>query len=285
MILALLGLALAGVELTVEGVGGPVTQSQRLMLQSTLQRVSGFYRSSLGVRLPSDLPMRVVVYHDRTAFEDHRTRSGAPLWADGWFRLSRTGPETVLWAGDQMRPIFLHEASHYLTSHSGPTPRWLNEGLAQVLETATVRGNALTVRTPPHHAQILASVGRPTVVSLITHPGAWNELPSDQAGPLYIQGWALTALLLSNAKGQETIRAILAAWRTAPGNASTRSAIEQTYPGGLDGLEAAFARWRPDASFILPSPIQVQPTSTRDTPFVKCDDGRLVNRKIGCGRR
>lgn len=281
MLIALLCSALAGVELTVEGVGGPVTQSQRLMLQSTLQRVSAFYEHGLGVGLPTEIPMTVTVYQDRTAFEAHRRSSGAPGWAEGWFTRRRGAPETVLWAGDRMRPTFLHEASHYLLSHNRASPRWLNEGLAQVLETGVVRGNALTVSTPPRYAQVLDQVGRRSVEALITHPGSWSELPSDQAGPLYVQGWALTAMLLSSADGQATLRAILAAWRTSPGKASTRSAIEATYPGGLSGLEDAFARWRPGAGFVLPSPIPVQ-RSEGDALWVRCGDGRLVNRSIGC---
>ncbi|MCA9567970.1 MAG: hypothetical protein KC656_09010 [Myxococcales bacterium] len=277
MILAL-GPALAGVVVTVDGVGGPVTQSQRLMLQSTLDRVGVFYTSSLGVRLPDPLPMHVVVYLDREAFEGHRSRAGAPGWSEGWFRTTAAGPEAVPWGGDGMRAIFLHEASHHLLAHAGRSPRWLNEGLAQVMETARVSGNALTVTTPPRYGQILAQVGRPTVDAILTNPSTWTDLPADQAGPLYVQGWALTALLLGSAEGQATVRAVLAGDGSP---ASTRAAIESTYPGGMTALETRYARWRPDASFVLPTPIQAKPAAN-DALWIRCADGRLVARSVGC---
>lgn len=287
MIAALLATALGGsVELTIDSVGKPVTQNQRLMLQSTLQRTSDFYGAVLDIRTPATLPMKVTVFSDKAAFEEMKRAKGAPSWSEGFFRRTPAGPEAYLWSGSAggMRPIFLHEASHYLLSYGGFAPRWLNEGLAQVMETANVRGNALSVTPTERHRRILASVGRPSADDIISAGGGWNELPADQVGPLYIAAWALTAVLLSTPDGQKTTAAILAAHRGSPRASTVKKAIEDTYPGGLAGLERAFDAWasRPPRSLMLHAPIKPR-AAPADALWIRCEDGRLVNRTVGCG--
>lgn len=286
IVLALLTALAGSVELSVEGVGGPVTQTQRLLLQSTLQRVADFYDAALGVRGPAVRAIHVEVHHDRARFEQRRRAAGLPDWSDGWFGLRDGRPEAVLWGGgaaSKMRRIFLHEASHHLLSASGRTPRWLDEGLAQVIERAHVRGNLLTVAPSAVHVQMLAAHGRPTVEAIVTHRGSWLELPAEKVGPLYSSAWALTAMLLSTPDGQATLRAILAEHRRTPGPAAALRAIDATWPGGLPALEAAFSRWadRPPRTLTLPSPIRPAPARS-DALWIKCKDGRLVNRRVGC---
>lgn len=286
MISLLLSIALAGdVELTIDSVGKPVTQNQRVMLQSTLQRTSDFYGAVLGIRAPDPLPMKVTVYSEKSAFEEIKKAKGAPPWSEGFFRIVAGRPEAFLWSGSAggMRPIFLHEASHYLLSYGGFAPRWLNEGLAQVMETANVRGNALSVTPTDRHRRILAQLGRPSAEQIVGAGGSWNELPAEQVGPLYIAAWALTAVLLSTPDGQQTTAAILAAHRRSPNAATVKTAIEDTYPGGMAGLERAFDTWasRPPRSLMLHAPIQARPAAS-DALWLRCKDGRLVSRTVGC---
>jgi hypothetical protein len=286
MMWAVLAIALAGrVELTIEGVGGPVTQSQRLMLQATLQRTSNWYDTALDVPTPHPLPMHITVYTDEDAFTAIKREKGAPMWAAGFFHRRGRQAEAHLFAAsnERMQATFLHEASHYLLAFGGRSPKWLNEGLAEVLESATVRGNTLTVTPTRHQLYGLSRVDKPTVRAIVEGNSAWNDLPGDEVGPLYASAWGLTAMLVESPQGQKTIKAMLSAYRRQPTNDAVVGAIESTWPGGMDGLQRDFERWiaRPSKTVILNAPIRNQP-SAPDALWIRCDDGRLVSRSLGC---
>ncbi len=283
--LGLIVAALAGVELSVDCVGGTIGSSERMMLQSTLGSVASFYRSALGMPLPTTIPLHLTVYEDRAAFEEHRRRSGSPSWSTGWFRTTPgQPPEAVLWGGPFMHKTLLHEASHYLVNRSGrPLPPWLNEGLAQVMETAAVRGNLLTVSPPPRYRALVQGLV-PSIDTVLDHPGRWIELPEEEVVPLYAQAWMLTALLLSSTEGQRTVAAIVDRYRTDPSPRSVRAAIDATFPGGLRGLQSRYQRWVPRDSLPLPTPIQPYRTAPRSSRWVRCPNGALARSAEHCPR-
>lgn len=275
------------VSLEIQAVDTTVTQTTRSRLHQTLSRALDFYEHGLDVKFPDALTVGVTIYGDQDAYRAVAKAEGLPSWAGGFFKVGPgTPPRAVLWDhGDpaQMMRVFLHEGAHFLLGYAGRTPRWLNEGLAQCFEHATMSGNALTIRPPPHYAQYLAHEGAPSVEGLVTSKAAWNELPSSDVGPLYVQGFALTAFLMSSSNGQETLAAIVRAYRVDGKNESGLKAIEDTYRGGVAGLQRDLERWsaNPPSSVNIPRFVEIEQKS--DALWTTCPDGRLVSTAVGCG--
>ncbi len=287
----LLSLPVQAAELTVqvESVGATVPQTTRSRLRQTLGRVLGFYEHTLGIRYPSEMTIRVTVYGDEAAFREVARARGLPDWSDGFFGASkdengRMRPEAALYGDDlaEMHGVFLHEGAHWLLGVGGRAPRWMNEGLAQAFEHSRMSGNVLTVHPPDRFVEILARSDAPSVEGIVLNPSSWNDLPANQAGVLYIHGWALTAFLLSSDAGHDTLAAIHAAYREKGTKQSGLDAIDATYRGGVAGLQGDLERWvaNPPSSVVIPRR-RVQEQSS-DSLWTTCPDGRLVSRSIGC---
>lgn len=278
----------ARIQLTVVGVGLDVTQTTRARLESALSKTHAFYESGLGVRYPDRVPLQLTVYDERAAFDVAREAAGLPAWAGGWFSTGSGRPEAHVWDHDdpvKMQEVFLHEASHWLMRYAGRTPTWLEEGLAQCFGHASVRGNLLTIETPSRFLEVLATEGAPSVRDLITAPNRWTELPSDQVGPLYVQGWALTAFLLSRPEGQDALAAVIASHRVSPTGARDLEALDGAWKGGVDGLQRDLERWLSARPRAVPIPRyqRVNAAPVSDGMWVTCGNGRLVSASIGCG--
>jgi hypothetical protein len=284
----LLASALASeVSLEIDAVETTVTQTTRSRLHTTLSRVLDFYEQGLHVRYPDAIEVKVTLHGNRDTYRAVAKAEGLPSWADGFFKTAPGQPPmAVLWAQDdpaKMMGVFQHEGSHFLLGYAGRTPRWLNEGLAQCFEHSAISGNLLTVRPPPYYVEYLQKTGAPSVEGVVTNRSRWNDLPSGEVGPLYIQGWALTAFLMSSSNGHETLAAIVRAFRVEGDNASGLAAIDDTYRGGLAGLQRDLDRWVSNPPSSVPVPRFVQIEEKTDALWTTCPDGRLVSTSTGCG--
>ncbi|MEZ4322049.1 MAG: hypothetical protein R3F61_31545 [Myxococcota bacterium] len=284
-----LGLAAAlasEVSLEIEPVSTTVTQTTKSRLRQTLGRALDFYEHGLGVTFPAEIAVTVTIYGDRDAYREVAKAAGLPSWADGYFKtVPGKPPEAVLWAQDdtqKMMRVFQHEGSHFLLGYAGRTPRWLNEGLAQCFEHSAMSGNSLSIRPPAAYLEYLGREGAPKAEAVILDRSNWNELPPDEVGPLYIDGWALTAFLMSSANGQETLAAIVRAYKASGTAKSGLEAIDATYRGGTSGLQRDLERWvaNPPSSVSVPRYANVEPSA--DALWTTCPDGRLVSTAIGC---
>jgi hypothetical protein len=277
------------VALTFTARGLDVTQTTRARLEHVLSRTHGFYEHGLGVSYPEQVPLHVTVYGDRADYDAARTTAGAPSWAGGWFTVRAGKPEAHVWdhgSTDAMVGVFLHEAAHWLLRYAGRPPRWLDEGLAQCFGHASVRGNLLTVEPPEHFLAVLKDAGPPSVSAIVGSTSGWEELPADRVGPLYVQGWALTAFLLSSEAGQRTLAEIVARTRRDGSASQAVAAVDDTWRGGMDGLQRDLERWLSNPPAAVPIPrYQRTPAPASDGMWTNCGDGRLVSAAIGCDVR
>jgi tetratricopeptide (TPR) repeat protein len=129
---------------------------RRRRILRLLDEASAHVRGRLGYRPDGRL---TVVLYDRDDFATVTERDGASGAFDGKIRLAigptdPVGPEL----GRVVRHEYAHAAIHALTR--GRSPRWLHEGLAQVLEGAVVNP-MLRVPGSPTLAGVEALVGDP----------------------------------------------------------------------------------------------------------------------------
>jgi hypothetical protein len=146
---------------------------------------------------------------------------------------------------DATRRLARHEASHALLAGVyGPTPVWLNEGLAEVLSMLAVAGQTRSLDVHERHArnlQVTFRAWRPGALQtlLAMQPADWGRY---EAIDTYAPSWALVYDLLSDAAGRTTLQAVLEAQLASPCSVlDSVSLIDTTFPGGVRALEQ---RWQ-----------------------------------------
>lgn len=136
-----------------------------------------------------------------------------------------------------------HEVSHLITAgHLGPTPPWLNEGLAEYFETMEVSGQGGTLTPNRLHLERLKRSRIPRLKDFLELNGsAWY---GDQRSLNYALAWSLMHFLMEGAPGIYAVREVMQQARQnfcKPFSASL--ALHNAYPGGLSKLEADWRKW------------------------------------------
>lgn len=255
-----------------------------------LTRMYGTYEAWFGLALPPRLHLPVTLVDAEATYRAReREILGQPGHTVGFFD-GRTGAATV-WHGRgdaEMRATLVHETSHHLLAVAGlaRVPAWVNEGLAELFETAMLDGNAVWLVPNPDMVQYLDGRSRPPATALVGLDAAtWRGLGATPwTRPEYPYGWELCAFFASTEAGRRALADVALSTATAPSveaGSAASAAIDRSYPGGRSGLDRDFAAWRPSR---LQLPIRTD--TGQASGWAKCADGTLVRVDAGatCGR-
>jgi len=242
------------VPLTFVEHGCRVPAADRNEIQGVVDFERSFYDVALGSVDDDHLTIHVF-----GRFEDYRSYLQALdrkyKIAAGAYSVSNPGRfysgaglrEAVILQDGAYRATICHEVSHYLLSNRLPQPpMWLNEGLAVYFGQARMAGGRLIVhdaRCPGcgrlHGWESLnawldqdALVTLPFLLDLDRR--GWL-LARGRACELYTHAWSLIHYFMNSRAGIQRLVEIM---RDLEAGATSRAAVEQTYPGGVRRLEA-----------------------------------------------
>ncbi|WP_437963183.1 tetratricopeptide repeat protein [Sorangium sp. So ce260] len=131
------------------------TDLDRSEARGALAEFESSYRALEDVCFPSDGPdpfrMQIILFARERDF-----RQLSPRFFDGYFLHAlpndlEPAPTMVMFGslGDRTRLTFQHELAHHFIAQSiGPTPAWLNEGLAQFYSTFRLQDGYATIGAP-----------------------------------------------------------------------------------------------------------------------------------------
>ncbi|MEM9397035.1 MAG: DUF4124 domain-containing protein [Pseudomonadota bacterium] len=165
--------------------------------------------------------------------------------AIGFYRM-RTNEAVVLYSEPYRalaQATAFHEMSHLITAwHLGPTPPWLNEGIAEYFETLQVQWQGAKFNASRQHLRLLAERGIIDLDELLSLTG--DTWATRDAYWHYANAWALVAFLQHSDRGRQTLRAVV---REAHATRCDREADIRgpllTYPGGLSQLHQELSDW------------------------------------------
>lgn len=199
------------------------------------------------------IDLNVSFYSDTNKFHAYRKKVAPTTSSKATgFYTPRLNQSVILARGsrDYIVGIGLHEATHAMVAAMfGGAPVWLNEGLAELFETMQMDGSQRYVfKANSRHLRLLKRSSLPTLASHFNQtPREWY---SDKNRKLnYATDWSLVYFLMSSQKGIDFLRYMLdnLAVNYCRGF-STVAFVEQSYPGGIAGLEQGWRKWLKQAS-------------------------------------
>ncbi|MEE4278414.1 MAG: hypothetical protein V2I82_08130, partial [Halieaceae bacterium] len=234
----------AGIEILGIDVVLPGKLGDELRSASTL--VHERWREWLGDAALDLAPARLQFVSDAMTF--HELYDGPNVdgsTATGFYRI-RSHEAFILYSDDQRRrarSTALHELSHLVMAwHLGPTPAWLNEGLAEYFETLRIGPPPAYLRNPTHLELLLRDgpVALQTLLQLRR-----RDFGLENAQHRYASAWSLVAYLLEHRDGRTALTGLLRdAWSTrCDGRRSFSLEAIRSYPGGLEALERGWRQW------------------------------------------
>ena len=143
---------------------------------------------------------------------------------------------------EQLLATSVHEAVHVMNvGIFGFTPRWLNEGLAEYLETIEVSGQSATITISPHVIRKIIAQRLPIATVFRGDHSIWQGPYRSQ---LYQQSRGLISFLLDTSHTKKLLAQYLMSSLAQP--CKVLDAFEfftQHYPGGLSAMEVDFGNW------------------------------------------
>lgn len=188
------------------------------------------FRRAMNLIMPVDAslvdPVTLVLFRsDRRMRPFKPVENGVPARVAGYF-VRAPGRNTIAvaieGARDDVRPVIFHEAVHWHLSAAGrELPRWMEEGLAEVLGTFSISGKVFEIGAPrPEYIRFIKAakplpIAEMTKVERLRFNGKHGELTQ----VFYCQSWALMHSLLfaSGDFGLPTFAAFLSAPATEKG--------------------------------------------------------------------
>lgn len=183
---------------------------------------------------------------DEEKFREMWGRADREDWrATGFYRI-RSNEAVVLYSKRyQMTALgtVFHEMSHLITAWQlGPTPPWLNEGIAEYFETMEVRWQGARFHPNWNHLRLLKSQEPPSLDTLTSLQG--SDWTANDAQLRYAAAWSLIAFLFDSDEGRETLKGVVSvAHEQRCGGNSVLADSLSAYPGGREALESDWLQW------------------------------------------
>jgi len=169
------------------------SEKQALKLAHELEDVRTAILTWTGASPPPAVRLSVFVFRDFDSFRPFEMQMGS----DGYFVPRPDGGSIVMNAEGQAYQIARHELVHFLLlgDRERHHPPWYNEGLAEVLSTASRQGDVIRLGDPPRRSlSALRSYGEVPVAELLMERNLSGWYGVDQAS-FYASAWALVHYL------------------------------------------------------------------------------------------
>ncbi len=194
--------------------------------------------------VPTQINLRLIGDTDR--FTEVYGKADSEDWTTTGFYRIRSNEAVVLYTPQFQRTALstaYHEISHLITAwHLGPTPPWLNEGIAEHFETMRLDWSTSQFPLNLRHLAVLKQ-SSPLSVDELTGLSR-RDWGSAEPQRRYASAWALMSFLQGSGENMKTLRHVLreANAQRCSTPADLRNALA-TYPGGFAGLDEDLQRW------------------------------------------
>ncbi|MCH9696650.1 MAG: DUF1570 domain-containing protein [Gammaproteobacteria bacterium] len=164
---------------------------------------------------------------------------------DGYYMMSLNQAVVFKRNERQAGLVALHESTHVINAGIfGFLPRWMNEGIAEYIETMTVTGQAVQIH-PNRNWTRNGVIRKNKLVSFNELLSAsYSDWDSSKKASYYATSWALIYFLMDSEEDQQWLGELLSekAQKRCQRSISLEL-IDNRYPGGVYHLQQRFNQW------------------------------------------
>lgn len=232
---------------TVEYSLPPDTQFKTTL---AIRKMREIYLDYLGLNLKDLSEFNIKIFGSKESFSRYRDKHFPNSEsATGVFWKKRN--EAIVWKNKnfkRMLGVTTHEMSHALIAmeFSRP-PRWLNEGLAEYVESMEVSGQSITLSPQDYWLKVVRkhayAKDLPSLSQLINWPAKSWKARNKKDGLSYAMSWSLVHFLMSSKDNRNVLKQYLEDLSQSERQFNSAKSMDKAYPGGMKKLEQDWENW------------------------------------------
>jgi hypothetical protein len=238
--------------IAIETVNVELSEAERARISTDVNNVYRFFDNVLFFDMYKTVPVKIRIYPDVNAYQAYLAQV-----VDGSLPPSRgvylpRSNEIVVYIQRNRAATFdtiKHETSHAIVDTITPfTTAWLNEGLAEQMETLQLENDRLVIGRNSENRYFVRQLGAEPqgligLEKMFALPsGEWRGHHSSTGVPLYCQTGELVYFLLDSTPGRNFIVRLLHRYQRGTRELSVRL-VEQDYTGGVQAMQGAWNHW------------------------------------------
>jgi uncharacterized protein DUF4124 len=235
-------------DISVNLVDVKLSQDEVERIQRDVNNVYQFYDQIMFFDFYKTVPVKIHIESNRNNYYQHLRQllGREPSPSNGMY--IRKGHQIVVYIREDRNgtlETIKHEANHAIIDSIVPsTPTWLNEGLAEQMETLVADGETLVIhRHPANSQQVNRQQNLLSLRQLLDlQNGEWRKLSAKSNFILQAQSGELVYFLLSSNTGRSFISRVLHEYKRGSRKRSLYL-VNENYVGDILGMEINWQRW------------------------------------------
>jgi len=152
---------------------------------------------------------------------------------------------------DATLSVLFHEASHAIIHmEMNSSPKWINEGLAEVFARSAIKKGSLTVENNDEWVELMKHKLREgsllsfkDYINITTH--SWHNTSRREERAYYYIAWSMMKFLVSNKNKRTALKAIIHETRRTVWwkKGGLEKIFNNHYPGGINKLNRDWKKW------------------------------------------
>lgn len=245
-------------EFEVNHKGVELSAAELKAIYDGTNTVYQFYNQIMHFDMYATVPVKIYILPTRAAYIDFIAQysNGDATQSSGMY-LTKTNSIAVFMRKSRSATFatIRHEVSHAIIDTATPfTPAWLNEGLAEQMETIRIDGDVITVDRHAYNNERVKWYADNLRVNKVLDLKSSEWRHQNNEGKFIYQAFSgeLIYFLLSSINGRSFVTQILHEYKRGS-RLRSKHLIDQYYFGGVTGMESAWNEW-----FFSPGAKQIQ---------------------------
>jgi hypothetical protein len=238
--------------IAVEAIDVELSESERARIVDDVNNVYRFFDDVLFFDMYKTVPVSIRIYPNAKAYYDYLKTVVSGNITPSWGVYLQQNNSIVVYIQPQRAATFetiKHETGHAIVATITPfTTAWLNEGLAEQMETLTLENARLSVARNAENSHFVQQLrtqaggllGLDKLFAL--RSDQWRSHHTDSGIPLQCQTGELIYFLLASPPGRNFIVRMLHRYERGTMELSN-TLVEQDYLGGIPAMQADWNRW------------------------------------------
>lgn len=228
-----------------------LTQEEHKHIVDSVNYVYEFFNRALYLDIYKTVPVNIVILKDKNAYVSYLTQNGWGKSAVSYGIYVRKRHQIVTYIRDEREGTFRtirHEVSHAIVHTIMPyTPAWLNEGLAEQMETLSRKEAGLYITSHKYNRRVVdRAVKNGTLIDIsefLKLPSAkWRHTISRGERSLQSQAGQFVYYLLSTPPNRSFVTRLMHNFEQGDRTLSYYL-VNDNYIGGVKALEVNWSHW------------------------------------------